>query len=172
MNNGRRDAFALALKLLKNDLVSCINLGIGGFDTHANQERSMQPIVESFDYLLTVFLNGTENCQPIGQHSGRGLQRFWSHSQSERTKWTGSLALRRCFDDRWWNRWWSSCWSNRRRYAGINNQHDLRPSRRKWCDLKPHHLAGSVLELTLGSSYLGYRTYMESIPALTRLKGS
>jgi uncharacterized protein (DUF1501 family) len=36
--------------------------------------------------------------------------------------------------------------------------------------LSPVHLGGSVLELTLGTSYLNKRPYLESIPALTRLK--
>ena len=38
--------------------------------------------------------------------------------------------------------------------------------------LSPIHLGGSVLELTLGSEYLQYRNYLQSIPALTRLKSS
>ena len=35
--------------------------------------------------------------------------------------------------------------------------------------LKPEHLGGSILELCLGAGY-DYRTYLPSIPALTRLK--
>ena len=57
LNSGQADAFALALKMLKNNLVSCINLGMGGFDTHANQERLMQPNVDNFDYLLSTFMD-------------------------------------------------------------------------------------------------------------------
>ena len=36
--------------------------------------------------------------------------------------------------------------------------------------LSPVHLGGSILDLTLGSGYLSKRPYLESIPALTRLK--
>jgi hypothetical protein len=39
-------------------------------------------------------------------------------------------------------------------------------------DFNPTHLGGSILDLTLGTSYLSYRAYLESIPALTRLKGA
>lgn len=39
--------------------------------------------------------------------------------------------------------------------------------------LSPSNLGGAVLELTLGATYTTtYRTYLESIPALTRLKTS
>ena len=43
------DAFAMALKLIKNDLVTCVNMGVGGFDTHSNQERNLMPILTEFD---------------------------------------------------------------------------------------------------------------------------
>ena len=37
--------------------------------------------------------------------------------------------------------------------------------------LNPTHLAGSVLSLTLGNSFMQYRSYLPAIGALTRLKG-
>jgi hypothetical protein len=37
--------------------------------------------------------------------------------------------------------------------------------------LNPTHLGGSILDLVLGSDYLQYRSYLESVPALVRLKG-
>ena len=57
INSGQVNNFALALKLLKNNMATCINMGIGGFDTHSNQERRLQPLVENFDFLLNSFLN-------------------------------------------------------------------------------------------------------------------
>ena len=39
-------------------------------------------------------------------------------------------------------------------------------------DFNPTHLGGSILALTLGANYLPFRTYLEAIPALTRLKGA
>ena len=39
--------------------------------------------------------------------------------------------------------------------------------------LSPNNLGGSILDLTLGAAYTTtYRTYLPSIPALTRLKVS
>lgn len=37
-------------------------------------------------------------------------------------------------------------------------------------NLNPTHLGGSILNLTLGAGYMQYRTYLEAIPALTKLK--
>ena len=51
------ESFALALKLLKNDVCSCVNIGMGGFDTHANQTRVLEPIMTKFDHLLSTFIS-------------------------------------------------------------------------------------------------------------------
>ena len=52
------DSFALAEKLVSPDLVSAVNIGMGGFDTHANQTARLQPILERFDHLLATMVSG------------------------------------------------------------------------------------------------------------------
>ena len=37
--------------------------------------------------------------------------------------------------------------------------------------INPTHLGGSIIETVLGSEYLTYRTYLESVAAMTRQKG-
>src|SRR5690606_8641339 len=51
------DAFALTAKLLANDIVSCINLGLGGFDTHVNQSMNLEPTLRGFDFCLAKFID-------------------------------------------------------------------------------------------------------------------
>lgn len=170
LNNGRRQAFALALKLLKNNLVSCINLGVGGFDTHANQERSLQPILEGVDYLLDAFLTeltaaGLLDSTLIVLYSdfgrtpkvnGRNGRDHWPFGGAMMIG--GGIEGGRVVGDT----------DDDLRGLKINPATGLVDE--SGITLNPTHLAGSVLELTLGASYLGYRTYLESLPALTRLR--
>ena len=172
MNNGLRDSFALSLKLLKNDLVSCLNLGVGGFDTHANQERSMQPVVESFDFLLATFVN---ELRAAGQLDNTLIVCYSDfgrtpkvNQRNGRDHWPvgGALLIGGGLDGG--------------RVVGATDD-DLQAVKVNTTSglpddsgttLNPTHIGGSVLELTLGASYLGYRTYLSSIPALTRLRGA
>jgi uncharacterized protein (DUF1501 family) len=172
MNNGQRDAFALSLKLLKNDLVTCLNLGVGGFDTHANQERNLQPILENFDYLLATFVRELKAAGQLDQtlivvYSDFGRTPKVNRSNG-RDHWPvgGALMLGGGIQGG--------------RIVGATDD-DLRAVKVNETTglpdeggtiLNPTHLCGSVLDLTLGSSYLTYRSYLSSIPALTRLKGS
>jgi uncharacterized protein (DUF1501 family) len=174
VNNGLRDAFALSLKLLKNDLVTCLNLGVGGFDTHAGQERSMQPIVESFDYLLGRFVaelraaNQLDNTLiVIYSDFGRTPK---INNNNGRDHWSVGGALMvgggilggrvvGATDDNL-------------RGVSINRETGAAEANGSFY-LSPSNLGGSVLDLTLGSTYTtSYRKYLESIPALTRLKTS
>ena len=59
------ESFALAYKLLRNDICSCINIGIGGFDTHANQTRLLEPILNRFDHLLSTFIEQLKNANML-----------------------------------------------------------------------------------------------------------
>ena len=172
MNTGARDAFALAAKLLKNNLVTCVNLGIGGFDTHAGQEQRMQPIMESFDFLLAAFV---EDLRASGNLDNTLIVVFSDfgrtprvNNSSGRDHWPtgGALMLGGgiqggrivgATDD--------SLLSVKVNFTtgGVDAAEDF---------LSPIHLAGSVLALTLGSAYVSYRTYLKDIPALTKLKSS
>lgn len=170
LNTGQRDAFALALKLLKNDLVTCVNMGIGGFDTHANQERQMQPIVTNFDYLLATFIGelktaGILDSTLIVVYSDFGRTPKVNTS-SGRDHWPvggalmlgGGIAGGRVV----------GATNDNLQAQAINTTSGAEDT--NGTTLNPTHLGGSVLELVLGSSYMQYRSYLQSIPALTKLK--
>src|SRR5690606_37894824 len=57
VNRGLASAFALTARLISNDIVSCVNLGLGGFDTHANQSAGLEPRLRSFDFILSTFID-------------------------------------------------------------------------------------------------------------------
>lgn len=170
MNGGARDAFALSLKLLKNNLVSCLNLGVGGFDTHANQDRQMQPIMDNFDYLLATFVAQLKEANQLDNtlivvYSDFGRTPKINNSQG-RDHWPvgGALMIGGGIAGG--------------RFVGVTDD-DLRglninattgAADAAGLNLNPTHLGGSILNLTLGSAYMQYRTYLESIPALTQLR--
>ncbi|MFW7381709.1 MAG: DUF1501 domain-containing protein [Oligoflexus sp.] len=172
LNNGQRDAFALSLKLLKNDLVSCLNLGIGGFDTHANQERNLQPILTNFDFLLSTFVRelkaaGQLDNTLIVVYSDFGRTPKVNRSNG-RDHWPVGSALM------------LGGGIQGGRMVGATDD-DLRALRinedtgsvdANGTYINPTHLGGSVLSLTLGAGYLGYRSYLSAPPALVRLKSS
>lgn len=170
LNGGARDAFALSLKLLKNNLVTCLNLGVGGFDTHANQDRQMAPIMDNFDYLLATFVAelkaaGQLDNTLIVVYSDFGRTPKVNNSQG-RDHWPvggalmigGGIAGGR----------FVGATDNDLRGLNINSTTGAVES--AGLNLNPTHLGGSVLSLTLGSAYLQYRQYLEAIPALTQLR--
>lgn len=172
LNQGRQESFALALKMLRNNLVSCVNLGFGGFDTHANQEASMQPNVEEFDFLLSSFVT---QLQMLGQLDNTLIVVYSDfgrtpkvNARNGRDHWPfgGALMIGGGIDG---GRFVGAT-DDDLRGLNINASTGLVDS--SGISLKPGHLGGSVLELTLGSSYLQYRTYLESIASLTRLRSS
>jgi hypothetical protein len=172
VNNGMRDSFALSLKLLKNNLVTCLNLGVGGFDTHAGQERSMQPIVQSFDYLLGRFVAELKAANQLDNtliviYSDFGRTPKVNNSAG-RDHWPvggalmigGGILGGRAV----------GVTDDNLRTVSINRETGAAESGGSFT-LSPSNLGGAVLELTLGATYTTtYRTYLESIPALTRLK--
>lgn len=171
-NNGQVDAFALSLKLLKNNLVTCLNLGVGGFDTHANQERSLQPTLENFDFLLATFVAQLKAANQLDNtlivvYSDFGRTPKVNNSNG-RDHWPvgGALMIGGGIDG---GRFVGTTDDNLRTLP-INATTGLPDA--AGIDFNPTHLGGSVLALTLGTGYLGYRTYLESVPALTRLKTS
>lgn len=171
MNNGQIDAFALSLKLLKNNLVTCLNLGVGGFDTHANQERQLQPTLENFDYLLATFVaelkaaNQLDNTLIVVYSDFGRTPKV--NSSSGRDHWPigGALMIGGGISG---GRFVGKTDDNLRSVLVNANTGEADAA---GIDLNPTHLGGSVLALTLGAGYLQYRTYLEAIPALTRLKG-
>ncbi|RYZ54478.1 MAG: DUF1501 domain-containing protein [Proteobacteria bacterium] len=170
MNGGQRDAFALSLKLLKNNLVTCLNLGVGGFDTHANQERQMMPIMDNFDHLLATFVSELKAANQLDNtliivYSDFGRTPKVNNSAG-RDHWPvgGALMVGGGIDGG--------------RFVGVTDD-DLRglninattgAADAAGLNLNPTHLGGSILNLTLGAGYMQYRTYLEAIPALTKLK--
>ncbi len=172
LDNNARDAFALTAKLLKNNLVTCINLGMGGYDTHANQEQRMQPLVANFDHLLAVLIDELKAADALDNtlivvYSDFGRTPKINQS-SGRDHWPvgGALMIGGGIDGG--------------RFVGGTNDSllaewtdpstGLVTSEESGIQINPTHLGGSVLELVLGSTYMQYRSYLQSIPALTRLR--
>jgi len=170
MNGGQRDAFALTLKLLKNNLVTCLNMGVGGFDTHANQERQMMPVMDNFDFLLATFVAELKAANQLDStlivvYSDFGRTPKVNNSQG-RDHWPfgGALMIGGGIEGG--------------RFVGVTDN-DLRglninettgaldPA---GTNLNPTHLGGSVINLALGAEYMQYRTYLEPLPALTKLR--
>lgn len=167
---GGADAFALALKLIKNDLVTCVNLGMGGFDTHASQDTRMRPLMDSFDHQLRVFVDelraaGKLDTTLIVVYSDFGrTPRI--NSSNGRDHWPvgGALMLGGGIDGA--------------RVVGATDDNLLARAVNittglpdaAGTQINPTHLGGSVLSLTLGAAYMQYRSYLTALPALTRLK--
>lgn len=172
VDNGMRDAFALSLKLLKNNLVTCLNLGVGGFDTHAGQERAMQPIVESFDYLLGRFVAELKAANQLDNtlivlYSDFGRTPKVNNNNG-RDHWPVGGAL--MIGGEIMGGRVVGATDDNLRALSINRDSGAAETGGSFT-LSPSNLGGAVLELTLGTAYTTtYRTYLESIPALTRLK--
>lgn len=167
---GTTDAFALATKLVINDLVTCVNLGVGGFDTHANQTPRMQPIMETTDRLIKAMVDalraaGKLDSTLIVLYSDFGRTPKVNGSNG-RDHWPiggalmigGGIAGGRAVGGTDSNLLAQSVNATSGIVDGSGTQ------------LSPVHLGGSVLALTLGSGYLTYRPYLTELPALTRLK--
>lgn len=172
-NMGRAgEAFALALKLIKNDLVTCINMGVGGFDTHTNQDRNLQPVLTEFDASLKVFVDelraaGKLDTTLIVLYSDFGRTPKVNMSNG-RDHWPigGSIII-------------GGGLVGGRAVGGTDDSMlalNADPSTGlvtgdgSGIQLNATHLGGSILELTLGQSYLTRRSYLTSIPALTRIR--
>ena len=164
-------SIVLVLKLLKNNLASCINLGIGGFDTHANQTRLLQPILTNVDHLLSVFISQLKLANQLDNTLIVVFSDFGRtprvNGRSGRDHWPvgGSLLI-------------GGGLSGGRAVGGtdddvlaqfVNFQSGAVDANGE--QLNPTHLGGSILDLTLGASYLDYRSYLTTVPSLVQLKG-
>jgi hypothetical protein len=165
------DAFALAEKLLRNDLVTTINMGVGGFDTHAMQDRSLQPILAGFDTSLSTFI---DRLQATGQLDSTLIVVYSDfgrtpkiNNRSGRDHWPvgGAMLIG------------GGLLGGRAVGATDDNMLglDVDPESGSvvgsgGTQLNPTHLGGAVVELTLGAGYLSARPYLSSIPALVRTR--
>ncbi len=170
LNQNIAQTFGLALKLLKGGICDCINLGIGGFDTHTGQTARLQPILATTDFVVKRLTDGLAEAGLLDQtlivlYSDFGRTPA-VNSQNGRDHWPvggalmlgGGIAGGRAVGETDTGLRALSIDFNTGRPDSSSNQ------------LNPTHLGGSVLELTLGASYMTYRNYLTSIPALTRLK--
>jgi len=169
MGGGAGDAFALALKLIKNDLATCVNMGLGGFDTHAGQDRQLAALLPPFDAALKIFVNelrkaGKLDTTLIVLYSDFGRTPKINGSAG-RDHWPvgGAVMI-------------GGGIAGGRAVGGTDG--DLLALN---CDLdtgttpgseqlSPVHLAGAVVKLCIGEEYMPYRSYLEAPGALTKLK--
>jgi len=177
MSSDSQNAVALALKLLNNDLVTCVNLGFGGFDTHQSQNTRLEPILTSVDFLLSQLVAGLKAAGQLD----RTLIILYSdfgrtpvvNGASGRDHWPvggaivmgGGIAGGRTV----------GATSDDTLAAAelIDPTSGLRTSDSAvGVQINPTHIGGLALALTLGSTYAAYRPYLPALAALTRLKGS
>lgn len=175
MGGGSTDAVALALKLINNNICSCINLGFGGFDTHQNQTPRLQPILASVDFLIGRLVEGLRASGKLDStlivlYSDFGRTPKVNNS-SGRDHWPvgGALVMGGGIEG---GRSVGSTDDNLQAadYVDPNTGKETDASAPGAVQLNPTHLGGMVLALTLGSGYAQYRPYLQAIPALTRLR--
>lgn len=172
VNNNMLNSFALTYKLIKNNLVTAVNLGIGGFDTHSGQSARLQPILANVDFYIAALARAlrTDNLLAdtlIVLYSDFGRTPKINNSNG-RDHWPvggamiigGNLAGGKVVGGT----------DDDLRALGIN------PStgalQEDGTQISPVHIGGSVLKLILGEAYLEYRPYLESLPILTQLRSS
>jgi hypothetical protein len=162
MRGGPADAFALALKLLNNDLVTCVNMGLGGFDTHANQDRQLSTLLPPFDVALTAFVKELRKSKKLEStlivlYSDFGRTAKINGSAG-RDHWPvgGAMILGGNID-------------GARAVGGTTGDllaQDFDPATGNAVregngqQLTPKHLGAAVVRLCLGDDYLRYRTYL------------
>ena len=168
------ESFALALKLLQNDVCTCINIGVGGFDTHANQTRILEPIMNRFDHLLGTFVTQLKQANLLDDVLIVVYSDFGRtpkvNARNGRDHWPvgGSMLIGAGLDG---GRIVGDTDDNLLALS-IDPTTGLVSSASSAVQLNPTHIGGSVIETVLGSDYLTYRTYLESVAAITRQKAS
>lgn len=166
------ESFALALKLLKNNLVTTLNIGIGGFDTHSNQSRRLEPILTEFDHSLSVLIDQLKAQNLLNDTLIVCFSDFGRtprvNNNNGRDHWPtggalligGGISGGRVV----------GATDDSLNGINIDPTTGLASEGASSIQLGPTHLCGSVLALTLGEAYLQNREYLPSIEALTRLK--
>ncbi len=175
MQGSMADTFALALKLIKEDLVDCINLGFGGFDTHSNQSVQLESRLGTFDFLLAKLVSELRDAAKLDStlivvYSDFGRTPKVNGSNG-RDHWPvgGAMMLGGGIAG---GRVVGGTDSNLRAQSvnSITGEVSTATGGSTLATLNPTHLAGSVLSLCLGSNYLTYRNYLTAIEALTKVK--
>lgn len=173
---GASDAVALALKLINNEICTCINLGFGGFDTHQNQTMRLQPILESVDFAISRLVAGLKTSGKLDStlivlYSDFGRTPKVNGSNG-RDHWPtgGALVIGGGIDG---GRTVGATDDNLNAVNLVDPSTGLETTDASTgVQLNPTHLGGMILELTLGSAYAQYRPYLAGIPAMTRLRGA
>lgn len=173
---GGSDAVALALKLINNDICTCINLGIGGFDTHQNQTQRLQPILASTDFLISRLVDGLRASGKLDStlivlYSDFGRTPKINGSNG-RDHWPvgGALMIGGGLDG---GRAVGATDDNLQAADLVDPDTGLETTdSAKGVQINPTHVGGAVLSLALGSGYSQYRPYLQALPALTRTRSS
>lgn len=174
--SGGLEAVALTLKLINNDICTCVNLGIGGFDTHQNQTMRLQPILTAADFLIARLVEGLR----LSGKLDRTLIVLYSdfgrtpkvNGANGRDHWPvgGALMIGGGIDG---GRAVGATDHNLQAADLIDPDSGLETTdSAKGLQINPTHLGGAVVALTLGADYTKYRPYLKSIPALTRIRSS
>ena len=171
MGQDQSSTWALAAKLLTNNLVTCITLGIGGFDTHAGQDTRLKPILEGFDFYMSAFIdylksqNAFDNTLIVCYSDFGRTPKI--NGSAGRDHWPigGALLIGGGLEG---GRSVGQTDDNLMPVVVNSTTGQPDPS---GLSLNPTHLNGSVLKLTLGADYMKYRSYLTAIDALTKLKG-
>lgn len=176
MANGSGDAVALALKLINNDICTCINLGVGGFDTHQNQTARLQPVLTTVDFIISKLVEGLKASGKLDSTLIVLFSDFGRtpkvNGSNGRDHWPtgGALVIGGGIDG---GRAVGSTDDNLQGADLIDPNTGLETTNATTgVQLNPTHLGGMVLELTLGADYAKYRPYLAALPALTRTRGS
>jgi len=176
MNTGASDAIALALKMIDNDLITCVNLGFGGFDTHQGQTARLQPILGGVDFLIGRLVEGLRLAGKLDStlivlYSDFGRTPKVNGSNG-RDHWPtgGALMIGGGIDG---GRAVGASDDNLNAVDLVNPTTGQETTdAATGVQLNPTHLGGAVLQLTLGSAYATYRPYLAPVPALVRLRST
>ena len=171
-NNRMAEGFALAQKLLIGGVCDCINLGIGGFDTHSNQSARLQGTLTNVDFLIARFVEGLRAANQLDNtlivmYSDFGRTPRINNSNG-RDHWPvgGALMIGGGIDGG------RAVGGTDDNYRALSINTDSGAVDADGEQINPTHLGGSVLQLALGQDYLQFRNYLTALPALTRLRSS
>ncbi len=155
---------------------TCINLGIGGFDTHQNQSARLQPTLTTVDFLVGRLVAGLRAAGKLDEtlivlFSDFGRTPKVNNSNG-RDHWPtgGALVIGGGLDG---GRSVGATDDNLNAVDLIDRNTGLPTTDSAAGEqLSPAHLGGALLALTLGDTYTGFRPYLKALPCMTRLKGA
>lgn len=175
MQGNMSDTLALTLKLITEDLVDCVNLGFGGYDTHSNQSNQLEARLLTFDHLIARLVTGLKEASKLDStvivvYSDFGRTPKVNGSNG-RDHWPvgGALLIGGGIEG---GRAVGGTDSNLRGLSVNSSSGEVTTASDSSAlsTLNPTHLGGSVLSLCLGAEYLTYRNYLTSIEALTKVR--